>query len=163
MNLPETLLAQMRGYDGIISCRLHPSIIGFSLNIPAVGLIWNAKVSGFYEGIGYPERAIGRSDFEAAAVVDRLEAAMESGVSKDEEHLMSVYRSLFNGIKKIACPKSGIEPYDYQTLLKKIPVFEGTSETEQKEKLKRKFRRTYETVNKRFDENILLKEKLKEH
>jgi hypothetical protein len=162
MNLPETLLKQMRNYDGIISCRLHPSIIGFSLNIPAVGLIWNGKVSGFYEGIGYPERAIERRDFNAEAVVDRLEAAMESGVTKDEDHIMSVYRSLFYGIKNIVCPKSSTEPYDYDTLLKKIPKFKGTSKTEQEEKLKRKFRRTYETVNKRFDDNLLLKEKLKE-
>ena len=51
---------------------------------------------------------------------------------------------------------------DYETLLETIPKFDGTSKDEQNEKLKRKFRRAYETCNKRFDDNQMLKETIKE-
>lgn len=163
MNLPEILLGQMSGYDGVITCRLHPSIISFSMNIPAVSLVWNSKVTGFYNGIGYPNRAIERPDFNAAEIVNRLEQAMEEGISKDETYLMSVYNSLFCGIRNIVCPQEkDLQPYSYEELIKSIPAFAGTSKKEQNEKLKRKFRRTYELCNKRFDDIQKLKDEIKE-
>ena len=163
INMPETLFSKMAKYDGVISCRLHPSIISFSMNIPAVSLVWNTKVPSFYKGIGYPDRAIERESFEAEAIVDRLEKAMEEGITKDEEYLMSVYRTLFSGVKEVICGEdTDIQPYDYETLLETIPKFDGTSKDEQNEKLKRKFRRAYETCNKRFDDNQMLKETIKE-
>lgn len=163
INMPETLFQRMSKYDGVISCRLHPSIISFSMNIPAVSLVWNTKVSSFYKGIGYPDRAIERESFEAEVIVDKLEKAMEEGIVKDEEYLMSVYRTLFTGVRDILCGDNcDIEPYDYNSLIEAIPKFSGTSLEEQNEKLKRKFRRAYETCNKRFDDNQVLKEKLKE-
>ena len=163
INIPETLFQRMSKYDGVISCRLHPSIISFSMNIPAVSLVWNTKVPSFYKGIGYPDRAIERESFEAEVIVDKLEKAMEEGIVKDEEYLMSVYRTLFTGVRDILCgDKCDIEPYDYNSLIEAIPKFSGTSLEEQDEKLKRKFRRAYETCNKRFDDNQVLKEKLKE-
>lgn len=163
MNLPETLLAQMSQYDGVISCRLHPSIISFSMNIPAVSLIWNSKVTGFYNGIGYPQRAIERPDFNAEAIVNAVEQAMEEGIVKDETYLMSVYNSLFYGIRNIICPENtSVQPYSYEQLIEAIPPFTGTSEGEELEKLKRKFRRTYELCNKRLEDNLRLKEQIKE-
>ena len=126
-------------------------------------MVWNTKVPSFYKGIGYPDRAIERESFEAETIVDRLEKAMEEGITKDEEYLMSVYRTLFSGVKEVICGEdTDIQPYDYETLLETIPKFDGTSKDEQNEKLKRKFRRAYETCNKRFDDNQMLKETIKE-
>lgn len=163
INMPENLFSKMAGYDGIISCRLHPSIISFSMNIPAVSLVWNTKVSSFYKEIGYPDRAIEREYFEAEVIVDRLERAMEEGITKNEDYLMSVYRALFSSLKEIICGEDkDIQPYDYKTLLETIPKFAGTSKGEQDEKLKRKFRRVYELCNKRLDDNQMLKERINE-
>lgn len=159
MNLPETLMKKMSEYDGVISCRLHPSIISFSMNIPAVSLVWNTKVTGFYNGIGYPDRAIMREDFDAEKIVDRLELAMSQGIRKDEEYLISVYRALFNGIRGVFCPeKQELEPYTYEELIQAIPTYEGTSADEQDKKLTRKFRRVYDLCNRRLDQNTELKE-----
>lgn len=163
INCPETLFKQMAKYDGVISCRLHPSIISFSMNIPAVSLVWNTKVTGFYNGIGYPQRAIDRSGFDAETIVNTLEQAMAEGIVKDEEYLMSVYTSLFYGIRNILCPEnSDIQPYNYEQLIEAIPLYQGTSESEKLEKLQRKFRRTYDLCNKRLDENQKLKEQIVE-
>lgn len=161
INMPETLFRKMSEYDGVISCRLHPSIISFSMNIPAVGLVWNTKVPSFYKGIGYPERAIEKEEFCAEAIVGKLEKAMEEGIEKDQDYLMSVYQSLFFGVKDIVCGKDcDIQPYEYETLLEMIPRFAGTSENEQYLKLTRKFRRAYETCNKRLKDNLKLKERI---
>lgn len=163
MNLPETLMEKMSEYDGVISCRLHPSIIAFSMNIPAVSMVWNTKVTGFYNGIGYPDRAIYREDFEASAIVDRLELAMAQGIEKDENYLISVYQALFNGIRDVLFPeKSEVEAYSYEALIRAIPVYTGTSKDEQGRKLSRKFRRVYDLCNKRLDQNTQLKEEILE-
>lgn len=163
MNMPETLMKKMSEYDGVISCRLHPSIISFSMNIPAVSLVWNTKVTGFYNGIGYPDRAIYREDFTAPAIVDRLELAMSQGIDKDENYLISVYQALFNGIRNVLFPeKREVEAYSYDALIQAIPVYKGTSKDEQGRKLSRKFRRVYDLCNRRLDQNTLLKEEILE-
>lgn len=163
VNFPETLFRQMAKYDGVISCRLHPSIISFSMNIPAVSLVWNTKVTGFYKGIGYPQRAIERSGFDAETIVNALELAMTEGIVKDQKYLMSVYTSLFDGIRNIICPeKADMQPYSYEQLIDAIPLYQGTSESEKLDKLQRKFRRTYDLCNKRLDDNEKLKEQIVE-
>ncbi len=162
INYPETLITRMEEYDGVITCRLHPSIISFAMDIPSVSLVWNTKVTGFYKGIGYPQRAIGYPDFNAEYIVNRLEEAMEEGISKDERYLMSVYEFLFRGIQNVICPDETVQPYGYGELQKHIVPYAGTSEKEQMEKLKRKFRRTYAVCNKRLETIQALKEKLEE-
>lgn len=147
INLPETLLARLSTYDGVISCRLHPSIISFSLGIPSIGLEWNNKVGKFYENIGYPDRVVQVADLNAPYLAEKITKAMEEGVQKDEDYLLTVYTTLFNGIKNVFRPDSSAVPYTYAELMEKLPPFPGTSEFETDEKLKRKFRRTYLKYN----------------
>jgi len=58
VNSPEELRAQLAMCDGVIAYRLHASVAAFAYGIPAIGLSWNPKVTSFFEGIGYPERAL---------------------------------------------------------------------------------------------------------
>ena len=112
--------------------------------------------------IGYFVLQIRVCDFVAEKIVNKLEKAMKEGIVKDPEYLMSVYRALFTGVKKIILgPNCNIQPYDYKTLLENIQKFEGTSLKEQNEKLMRKFRRTYETCNERLNVNQKLRKKIK--
>ncbi len=162
MNSADKLIKQISSFDAIISCRLHPSIIAFSLDVPALGLIWNSKVKHFYECIGYKERGIEVQGINAKTIIDNLEQVMVQGVAKDEEYLMSVYRSLFYGIQRsLNMTDKNIQPYDYDVLIQHIPVFPDTSVREKEEKLKRKFRRVYETLNVRMDKNKVQEEKIK--
>ena len=154
VNTPEFLLNKISGYDGVISCRLHPSIISFSLGIPSVGLIWNSKVKRFYEWIGYAERAIDVETTGAKEIVEKVEEAVTQGIHKDKEYLMTIYQTLFYGIKNsLNLSETGEQPYDYEMLINNIPLFEGTSEKEKEAKLKRKFRRIYGTFNERKEQN----------
>lgn len=163
MDSPERLVGKISSYAAVVSCRLHPSIISFALEVPSLGIVWNPKVRGFYSSIGYEGRVMETKDLSAAAVADKLEQIMDEGVVKDEDFRMSVYHSLFYGIQgALGLEGDGISPYSYRELLDKLPVYRGTSEKEREEKLKRKFRRTYKTCNDRFEKNLLLQKRVDE-
>lgn len=51
-NAPAQLVANIRACDYIIAHRLHASIVAYALDIPAIGLNWDAKVKSFFELIG---------------------------------------------------------------------------------------------------------------
>ncbi len=163
INAPEDLFAAMSRYDGIISCRLHPSIISYSMGIPSVGLRWNNKVRKFYEGIGYPERVIDATELTADRVWEAISRAMEEGIEKDTEFLGRVYATLFQGLGRVIQGDDfdGV-PFTYEEVWERIPRYAGTSDKEKKEKLKRKFRRAYQTANERLDKVAELKEEIEQ-
>ncbi len=157
VNSPDVLVSKIASYDAIISCRLHPSIIAFSLGVPSLGIVWNDKVTSFYETIGYDDRLVTVDDISAEQVVSKLEGAIEQGVEKDEGYLYSVYASLFEAVKDIVRPGSQVEPYSYQELLERIPPQPPTSPEDLDEKLERKFRRTYKKYNDIVDNRLKLR------
>lgn len=151
VNSPEFLAEKISSYDGVISCRLHPSIISFALDVPCIGINWNNKVSGFYHNIGYDDRVLYVDQLSAVGVADKIEQVMKEGIHKDETFIMSVYRTLFQSIKEIFAPESDAEAYSLEELSDILPPYGGTSEKEQLAKLRRKFRRTYQGYNNLFD------------
>ncbi|MCD7723529.1 MAG: polysaccharide pyruvyl transferase family protein [Clostridiales bacterium] len=154
MNTPEQLIEKISSYDAVVSTRLHPSIISFSLGIPSLGIIWNPKVSNFYKNIGYGARTVDVRSFDAGAVVDQIGAIIEEGVVKDEEYLYTIYGSLFSALKNIIAPHAEIPAYSYSSLIENIPRFEGTDSVERDLKLRRKFRRIYQNYNDVLDKNL---------
>ena len=76
------LVAYIRGFDAVITGRLHASIIAYSYAVPSVGLVWNDKQRMFGRIIGYPERFIDRDDFTAEHVIDEVENAMAAGYNE---------------------------------------------------------------------------------
>ncbi len=146
-NDPETLVSKIAEYDGVISTRLHPSIISYSLGVPAVGLVWNDKVSYFYESIGYGNRYVEVADITPKQVLKKLEEAMEQGVDRDQEYVMTVYNTLFDAMKKIVAPESDKKPYTFQELEKVLAPFKGTTQEGKEAKMCRKLRRTYREYN----------------
>lgn len=151
VNSPEYLAEKLSSYNGIVSCRLHPSIIAFALDIPSVGINWNNKVSGFYHNIGYDNRVLYVENLVPSCVADKLEQAIDEGIQKDESFIMSVYHTLFQTIRDIITPDSTAVPYTLAELSEQLPPYKGTSAKEQQAKLCRKFRRTYRAYNEAFD------------
>lgn len=159
INSPERLIGKISSFDAVVSCRLHPSIISFALDVPSVGIVWNQKVTGFYNSVGYEDRVFETEGISAAQIVNKLEQIMREGVKKDPEFLMSVYNTLFYGIRNaLALPDEG-DPYTYEQLLQQLPPYSGTSHKEQQEKLQRKFRRAYGAYNSRVDKIKSLRQK----
>lgn len=143
LNSPEELIAELRACDGVIAYRLHASITSFAFDIPSVGLSWNFKVPDFYRSMGYPERAIASDEWNAPHVVSILDQAMAEGVEKDGEVLMSVYRTLLDGLRSVIATESSAEPYSLEELRGRLPRYGGTSRKQYQEKMRRKLRRSY--------------------
>ncbi|MDO5410025.1 MAG: polysaccharide pyruvyl transferase family protein [Lachnospiraceae bacterium] len=163
INSPEALIGKISSYDAVVSCRLHPSIISFALNVPSIGIVWNSKVNGFYNVIGYEDRILDANNITADKIIEKVETAIASGIEKDEDYLTSVYRAMFDGFKKIVSPdQNELIPYTYAELIENIPSYPGTPRNEQSEKLRRKSRRTYEKYNELFGKNMLYKEEIRE-
>lgn len=55
---PGELVAVIAGCGGLVAQRLHAMIIGCSLGVPAVGLVWDDKVRQFGAMAGTPERML---------------------------------------------------------------------------------------------------------
>lgn len=166
INSPEDLISHYSDFDGVISCRLHPSILSYSMEIPSVGLVWNPKVQGFYDSMDHSDRAIDVSGLSARNVVDALEKAMLDGVHLDQEYMMSIYRNIYHTLKGILSENLSMEIpssdiYSFNELLTEIPVYPGTSPEEKQKKLIRKFRRTYRKYNELFDTRSELKKEVK--
>ncbi|MGI6032789.1 MAG: polysaccharide pyruvyl transferase family protein [Coriobacteriales bacterium] len=152
MNTPEQLVSTIAGFDGVISTRLHPSIVSYSLDVPSVGLAWNPKVKGFYSSINYPDRVITSAEFDAQIIIDRLELAMSQGIQKSSEFQYSIYQYLYAGISSaLNIDTAEHQIYSYDQLKKELPRFKGTSEKEEQKKIQRKLERSYENYNKLED------------
>ncbi len=145
---PEQMFSEISACDGVISCRLHPSIVAYSCQIPSVGLQWNNKVPGFYDSMGYSDRVVGCADLTAKHVADVLEDAIRGGVVKDTEYMYRLYTNLFEGIRDSLCPvKAGARPYTMEELTQRLAPYRGTKDAEMKLKLERKFKRIYDKYN----------------
>lgn len=151
VNRPEDLIQELRACDGVIAFRLHASITSFAFKVPSIGLSWNFKVPYFYDSVGYGHRALDPSQWNAEEVVDALEHAIADGVSKDPEFTMSVYSTLFEGMRDALRPASEVEPYTLEQLKTKLPRNTGTSYKLYRERIGRKLRRTYENYPKLDD------------
>jgi Polysaccharide pyruvyl transferase len=143
VNSPEELIAELAACDGVIAYRLHASITSFAYGIPSIGLSWNFKVPYFYESVGYGDRALDPGQWNAVTVVDALEKAMGEGVAKDEAFMMSVYETLFSGLKSIVAAEGEQTAYSYAELCENLPRYAGTTARHYREKVRRKLRRTY--------------------
>lgn len=161
INSPEKLISKVSSYDAVVSTRLHPSIISFSLGVPSVGIVWNSKVTHFYDSIGCGDRILETEGITPEKVMEKIELCLDNGISKDSDYLISVYNTLFEGIRNAVLPeKKAAKPYTFDELKENIKVFNGTSQKEKDEKLKRKFRRTYNSYNALFEKNVRSKEKI---
>ena len=148
MLTPEQLFSEVSACDGVISCRLHPSIISYSCRIPSVGLQWNDKVTGFYNSVGYSDRMIPVQELTSGHVVDALEEAMKNGVVRDEVYMYRLYTNLFEEIRDSLYPeKKAQKPYAMEELVQRLTPYKGTKDAEKKLKLERKFKRIYEKYN----------------
>lgn len=157
LDSPEKLVRDISMFDAVVSCRLHPSIISYSLGVPAIGIVWNQKVAQFYEAIGYPDRTMTPENASPAAIVNLLEAAMDEGVEQDESFRMSVYQSVFDALKIILRERGLLKKdavcYSPEELKRNMNLFSGTSRKDKDAYTVRKLRRTYENYNKNMGAN----------
>lgn len=96
----EELVRRIAVYDRLLAVRLHAAIIGTSLGVPNVSLVWNRKQLLFGEAIGLSENFLTKDDFVAETVFVRLMAA--KGYVGDAAYKDSVLSTLRAGLS--SCP-----------------------------------------------------------
>ncbi|PNU04067.1 polysaccharide pyruvyl transferase family protein [Novosphingobium guangzhouense] len=78
---PDALVRLIAGFDVVIAHRLHANIIAFSLGVPSIGLIWDAKVRDFAKLSGRANMYIEPGDQRSVGpVLDRLKHALTEEV-----------------------------------------------------------------------------------
>lgn len=75
---PKELVTIVSNYKGIVAARLHACIIAYSLNIPAVGIVWNDKLTFFGRNIGCEQYFIKPQDLTVDNVRGILSRALIS-------------------------------------------------------------------------------------
>lgn len=96
---PHDLVEIISSYRAIIATRLHSCIIAYSLDIPAVGLVWNDKLSLFGRNIHVEENFIKYNDFESEYIVNQLYKSIDIGY--DMELKASFRQTIIDDIVEI--------------------------------------------------------------
>ncbi len=150
INTPEDLVEKISGMKAVISCRLHPGILSYSLGVPAVGIQWNPKVAMFYDQIGHSNRSLPVEGITADMLLDRLEEAMGDVAVRDHEMAWETYRTLVEGIRCCLYSDRQETVWGMEELLQRMRTYPGTPKAELNKKLEAKFRRAYVTYNNVF-------------
>ncbi|WP_052173337.1 polysaccharide pyruvyl transferase family protein [Prevotella sp. RM4] len=100
------LIETIAQFKGVIAGRLHSCIISYSLNIPAIGLVWNEKLSLFGKNINESGNFISPKDFDPNLVVERLNESISRGYDQKqrEEFRATVRNSINSNIQKYILP-----------------------------------------------------------
>lgn len=69
---PKELVEIISEFQTVIACRMHASIVSYSLDVPSVGLVWNDKIRMFGETIGHPDRFISHQEFSPKRIVEKM-------------------------------------------------------------------------------------------
>ena len=69
---PKELVETISSFERFMAVRLHAAIIGTSLGIPNVSLVWNKKQTMFGDKLGLPQNFISSKDFSAELMFERL-------------------------------------------------------------------------------------------
>ena len=95
---PGDLVRTIASFRAIMAQRLHALIIGYSLGVPAVGLVWDDKVRQFVILTGHPERGLEPGAAPAAAV-ETLYEAIAAGV--DDQRRDELRAAALAGVREM--------------------------------------------------------------
>ena len=79
---PQELVNTIASFQSMIAFRLHSHIIGSSLYIPAVAIVWDEKIRFFYRQLGLEERCMEIKD-RPDIILNRLEEAIQANYKKE--------------------------------------------------------------------------------
>ena len=96
----EELVHTIGTFKAVIATRLHSCIIAYSLNKPAIGIVWNEKLALWGNKIGAPQNFLTATEWNESTVLSRLEKALAT--SYNENIRQELKESVFSDIGEIA-------------------------------------------------------------
>lgn len=100
---PRNLVNLISGYKAIIAARLHATIIAYSLQIPAIGLVWNNKLTFFGKNINAEDYFIQKDNFSPSYILRMLETSIDKGYDqvRRKEFRALILDEISNNIKNM--------------------------------------------------------------
>jgi polysaccharide pyruvyl transferase WcaK-like protein len=71
-------------FQGIVAARLHACITAFSLGVPAIGIVWNEKMTRFGKNIGHPDRFLAMDRITSKALLEQLERTLGDPIDGEQ-------------------------------------------------------------------------------
>ena len=103
------LIEIISNYKCVIAFRLHACIISYSLDIPAIGIVWNNKLKFWGETINQKNRFININKLSALSLIDLIEKSIAEGYRCNRKQ---IEKSQLKSICEIASNiKTTIENY----------------------------------------------------
>lgn len=93
---PHELVRLIGSFKAIAAYRLHAGIVAYGLGVPAVTLVWDAKVKAFAELAGRSDFCLHGEQVTAENVYQKLLAAKAAGV--DKNHLKTLQNRAKKGV-----------------------------------------------------------------
>lgn len=94
------LVEIIASYKAIVTTRMHAGIIAYSLDVPAIGLVWNDKIKFFWESAGHPEYCIDVAHLNPEDIFSALRNAIKNGYN--QEHKRVFRQTIKDEIAKFA-------------------------------------------------------------
>lgn len=126
LHIPESskeLVEIISNYKAVIAARLHATIIAYSLDVPAIGLVWNSKLRFFGENIGSRENFIDPEYMKPSHIIARLEKAIDLGYNQEIKNKFK--ESILDHVDKILERSLGIPKSNKYNKYPKIDAIGG--------------------------------------
>ena len=99
----QELIDTVTGFEKIVAFRMHCQIVAASFGVPSFGFAWDAKVTEFYEKLGFPQGSTtGTEDFEET---ERLLSSYDPAIraralAQGEESRVCLIRAIADAVGK---------------------------------------------------------------
>lgn len=115
------LMQTVAGFDAVVAIRMHASIVAYALSIPSVNYVWNPKIPALYDKIGCPDRAVSPAHWSAETALQMTEELLnERDYHPDPALQMSLYRFLFETLRSLLSPDSGLEMFGCEAVKEQL-------------------------------------------
>ncbi|MFM1816085.1 MAG: hypothetical protein RLZ98_2780 [Pseudomonadota bacterium] len=78
---PRALAQTIADCDVVVAHRLHATIIAYSYNVPAIGLMWDEKVDAFFELVKRDRHMLPFDQATADGIAESARSAIEEGIA----------------------------------------------------------------------------------
>ena len=96
----KNLVEIVASYRAIVTTRMHAGIIAYSLDVPAIGLVWNDKIKFFWESAGHPEYCVDVANLNSENILLTLRNAITNGYNQDHKRVFR--QTIKDGVLKIS-------------------------------------------------------------
>lgn len=97
---PSDMVRQISAVDCLISQRMHPNIVAYSLGIPSIGLQWDHKLESFFRSVERERFLVKADALTSGQVLKLADDAVTEGI--DEGRHSAVIEETMRGIETLA-------------------------------------------------------------